>query len=303
MTTANVHKEDKQKIWDEQEAADAAKASGVLPQAAAETPPAEATTPAKEAAAPATADEPKVAAEPAKDDPYASLNPVVADTIRGMQSMMEQYAAQLRSANGHIGGLTSQLKALKEAQSTVKAAGGDAPTATQLQAARGDAGAMAKLKADYPEFASALDAALEERLKPVQEQLTAKPAVADGEQPMTRKEYADLLVEEKHEGWKEVVKTPAFRGWLETQPQEVKALGASASPRDAIRLLDLHKEARKSTGQEQEDQARLEAAAAIPNGRRQPSQVRTKSLDQMTRAELWAYYDEQDRQAALAAAR
>jgi hypothetical protein len=303
MTTANVQKEEKQKIWEEQEAADAAKASGVLPKAAEETPPAEATAPAKEAAAPATADEPKAAAEPAKDDPYANLDPVVADEIRGMKSMMEDYAKQLRSANGHIGGLTSQLKALKEVQGTVKAAGGDAPTATQLKAAQGDAGAMAKLKADYPEFASALDAALEERLKPVQDSIAAKPAAAEGDAPMTRKEYADLLVEEKHEGWKEVVKTPAFRGWLEAQPQEVKALGASASPRDAIRLLDLHKEARKSTGQEQEDQARLAAAAAIPNGRRQPSQVRAKPLEQMNKAELWAYYDEQDRQAALAAAR
>lgn len=294
--SADQAKDDKQKIWDALEAADA---SGVpMPKDAEASAPAPAAdAPADSTAAPAAA-EAAAAAPPAADDPYAGLPAVLKDEILGMKAMLQQQSTQLRSANGHIGGLTSQLKDLRAAQASVKASGDDAPTAEQLRKAQGDASKMARLKEDYPEFGAALDDALEERLKSVTEGLKS-PAV-DGEQKVfTRAEFNDFRVETAHPGWKEKVVAPEFSGWLQAQPREVQALGASANPQDAIRLLDLHKQARTTTPQDEINTQRLAAAAAIPTGRAS-SGVRTKPLDAMTKAELWAYYDEQDRVAAKA---
>jgi hypothetical protein len=50
-----------------------------------------------------------------------------------------------------------------------------------------------------------------------------------------------------------------------------------------------------------QDNARLDSAAAIPMGRGAQA-ARVKPVDQMTKAEYWAYLDEQDRQKATAAA-
>lgn len=127
------------------------------------------------------------------------------------------------------------------------------------------------LKADFPEWAEAM----EERLAAVQAIPTA-PAQAEVAAQMRAELEAEFnqrllqnsraamsaVVEMRHEGWVKTVKSPEFQAWRATQSPEVNALGASENALDAIKLLDLYKEARKKTASAA---ARLKSAEA-PKG-------------------------------------
>lgn len=300
MTSQDDAKKEKAAIWAD---LDAIEAKGEVPQPTraegtdTTTPSAADGTPF-EAASPAAAE----GAHGTADDPYAGIPQVVRDEIAGLKTMFSQTVTRLRNAEGHIGGLNGKLKELSEAAKTARAEGNDAPSASALREAQGSKSAMARLKEDYPEFGAALDEAAQEQTRAVRDALAqAKPAGAAGagvtqqDLDALRREFA---VERAHPDWQGTVKTPAFAGWLQGQAREVQMLAASDSPQDAVRLLDLHREAR-STGADRTTQ-RLAAAAAIPTGR-SGATVRAKPLDQMTKAEYWAYLDEQDRAAGKAA--
>jgi hypothetical protein len=156
---------------------------------------------------------------------------------------------------------------------------------------------MAELKKEYPDFGELVDAAMNERLGGIQEQLKTVQQPQPSPAGVTKDELQAMRnamkVEARYPGWEDQVREPAFHGWLVQQPREVQALAASESPQDAIRLLDLHSEAR--TRSTQNRNSRLSAAAAIPNGRSAPT-ARAKPTDQMSPEELWRHLDEQDRQ-------
>ncbi len=300
MTTEASQQDDKAKIWaslDQEEA-------GVKPAAADDEQKAVATeqqqTPkTDESQEAASADKPAAEQQPAAsdkgaagDDPYAGLPQAVRDEIVGLKTMFTQVTGRLRNAEGQIGGLKS---ALSEARAQAQAAGSDAPSASALREAQANPRAMAKLLEDYPEFGAAMKAAMDEQLAALRSELKpAKTEQASGVSPADLKKlHTEIVVEVQHPGWKDRVQTPQFRGWLEGQPREVQMLAASDEPADAIRLLDLEKEAR-TKGSQQRTQ-RLDAAASIPGGRSAP-QSRAKPVEQMTAKEYWAYLDQLDAQ-------
>ena len=219
---------------------------------------------------------------------------VLLDRIAGLETMISQVTQRLRNAEGHIGGLGSQLKQQLQTAQQVTAKGGDAPSATEIREAHKNPEAMARLKADYPEFAEAMESALNERLgsleQKLQQQQAAPAAVSPQEISRLRSEFA---VEVRHPGWQDLVRTTEFVGWLQRQPREVQMLAASESPQDAVRLLDLHADASKSARSQRTQ--RLSSAAALPSGR-SGGNVRQKAVEDMSPEEYWRYLDEIDRQ-------
>lgn len=219
------------------------------------------------------------------------------DKITGLETMLSQVTQRLRNAEGHIGGLNGQLKQQLQAAKQVVTTGGEAPTAKEIREAQANPEAMDSLKRDYPEFASAMESALNERLSVLEQRLqTAQPQVQ--QQPGVTTEQIDRMrsefqVEVRHPGWLDRVRTPDFQGWLQRQPREVQMLAASESPQDAIRLLDLHGDAAKSVSSQRTQ--RLSSAASIPTGR-SGSNTRGKAVEDMTPDEYWRYLDEIDRQ-------
>lgn len=217
------------------------------------------------------------------------------DKIAGLESMLGQVTNRLRNAEGHIGGLNSQLKQQVQTAQQVAAKGGDAPTAGEIRAAQASPEAMSNLKRDYPEFADAMESALNERLGTLEQRLAAQ-----GQQTQTsgvsvddiNRVRAELTVEMRHPGWQDRVQTPEFMGWLQRQPREVQMLAASESPQDAVRLLDLHGDASKAVTSQRTQ--RLSSAAAIPSGRT-GGNVRSKAVEDMSPEEYWRYLDEIDR--------
>jgi hypothetical protein len=282
-----------QKIWDQLEAEDSGRAQPetVSNEDPPEPQPAQA-NPADPAPA-ATADAPQASEEEAPSSEQALM-----DKISGLESMLGQVTQRLRNAEGHIGGLGSQLKQQVQAAQQVTAKGGEAPTAGEIRAAQANPEKMDALKRDYPEFADAMESALNERLSALEQRLAAQPqqvqqpGVSVDEIARLRSEMA---VEIRHPGWQDRVQTPEFVGWLQRQPREVQMLAASDSPQDAVRLLDLHGEA--STSVTSQRTQRLASAAAIPSGR-SGSNTRAKAVEDMTPQEYWAYLDQLDKQKA-----
>ena len=279
-----------QTIWDQLDAEDAGRAQPA-PEASGQSPddlpaPAESTIPAPAAQADANG---------AGDAPAPTSEQALLDKISGLEAMLGQVTQRLRNAEGHIGGLGSQLKQQQQLASQVAARGGDAPSAGEIRAAQGSAKAMESLKRDYPEFAEAMEAALNEQLQAIKAampQAQAQQGVMPEEIHRLRNEMA---VEIRHPGWQDRVRTPEFVGWLERQPREVQMLAASESPQDAVRLLDLHNDAAKTATSTRTQ--RLSAAAAIPSGR-SGANTRTKAIEDMTPQEYWSYLDELDKQKA-----
>jgi preprotein translocase subunit SecD len=294
MTTAQetINPQDEaQKIWDQLEAEESGRAQPPSDEPA--DPPAPAPAPA-EPTDPAPAEQ--ADAPQGGDEPAPTGEQVLLDKIAGLEAMLGQVTQRLRNAEGHIGGLGSQLKQQQQVAAQVAAKGGEAPSAGEIRAAQSNPEAMARLKADYPEFADAMESALNERLGALEQQLkqTQQPVQQQGVSPdEIQRLRAEMAVEVRHPGWQDRVQTPEFVGWLQRQPPEVQMLAASESPRDAVRLLDLHSDAMKTVSSQRTQ--RLSAAAAIPSGR-SGGNVRSKAVEDMSPEEYWAYLDQLDRQ-------
>lgn len=287
--------EEAQKIWDQLEAEEAGYAT--LPDASEQQ-----NDPTEAASSAPAAD--AADANSASEDQVPQGEQGLLDKIAGLEAMlrtqsegMTQLTQRLRNAEGHIGGLGSQLKQQQQVAAQVTEKGGEAPSANEIRNAQKSPEAMARLKADYPEFADAMESALNERLSALEQKLSQAqqpvqqaPGVTPEEVARMRSEFA---VEVRHPGWQDRVRTPEFVGWLQRQPREVQLLAASDSPQDAVRLLDLHSDALKSVSAQRTQ--RLSSAAALPTGRG-GGNTRTKPVEEMSPQEYWRYLDELDRQ-------
>jgi hypothetical protein len=235
----------------------------------------------------------------AEGDPYAGVPDVVRHEIAGFRAIVDQLQAQLRQANGRIGGLNSELQKVKTQRPHEGRA--EVPTKDELEAARGNTQALEVLVREYPEFGAVVKAALEEQVGAIRAEISARQPQSDQAQEpvVTQAELerlrSSLVVEQRHPGWEQRVVSPAFRGWLLGQPPEVQMLAKSDSPADAVRLLDLHTNA---VGSLRRQHDRLESASHLPSGRGSGGGVRTKPVDQMTKAEYWRHLDQLDAQAA-----
>lgn len=262
---------------------------------------ADASTPAAEVVAPTpvqTPAAPAAVATPAAVDPYAGLHP----SIRTRLESVDALAERLRKAEGHIGGLSSENKRLKEefvaTAKAVSATGARAPTQAQVSTVKWD-----QLKTEFPEWAEAL----EERLGGVN---TAQPDI-DGLRNQIREELTSQLttsisatlkseiaaetegrlVNAAHRNWRDTVKTKDFSDWYEKQGSDVQALGASPKAEDAMALLDKYQAQKAGTPAadpaaiKAARAARLQDAATVARGG--STTVPVKSTEDMTPQEYW----------------
>lgn len=229
----------------------------------------------------------------AGEEAAPSSEQMLLDKIAGMESVLTQLTQRLRNAEGHIGGLGSQMKQQLQAAQQFAAKGGDAPSAGEIRDAQRSPEAMARLKSDYPEFAEAMESALNERISMLEQKIVRQAPAASSVTPEDiARLRAEMAVEVRHPGWQSAVQEPVFQGWLQRQPREVQMLAASESPQDAIRLLDLYSDGgRTATAQRTQ---RLNSAAAIPSGR-SGANARQKAVEDMSPEEYWRYLDELDR--------
>ena len=286
MTTATKPEDEAKRIWEQLDAEDS---GATAPAAESDQGPTDSNAAADKAA---VEDASAKAPAPEAHDDIQSYR----DKIAGLETMVQQLSGRVRNAEGHIGGLSSQLKQQIQAAQAVHAQGGDAPSASELRKAQEDPEAFKRLKEDYPEFAAALKPAMDDLVKAELakfKDLMPKDQQSQFDvQTLTESIRRELTVEVRHPGWKKEVKKPEFVGWLQSAPREVQMLAGSDDPEDAVRLLDLYKAPKQK--QVTTQNAGIQAAAALPTGR--SSGVRQKSVEDMTPQEYWAYLDSIDKQ-------
>lgn len=229
--------------------------------------------------------EPPKAEEPEKKepapDPWAGVPEVVKTQLESVSSklaIVDRLPDRLRNIEGHIGGLTSQLKTALETAKAVEKTGGDAPTQAQIDAAAGSSEKWKRIKDDYPEWADAMEERLaalapkpvptgdfiskadfENTLKQVDERFASEAAARRAEQ--------EEWIEDRHAGWKDTVKTPEFEAWFNAQPAETKLLAKSTRVRDAVKMLDAYKAAKTVAAEKdksEKDQKDKELRSAVP---------------------------------------
>lgn len=224
---------------------------------------------------------------------YAELSPEIQAKLQQFDQMaatLPQLVNELREAKGRIGSLQSQWQ---KAQQTAASK----PSEAQIAAAAKDSEKWSTIKKEYPDWGEAIEAFVDTRLSGLpktggvsNEQIEQLIAQRTGEATATVvKELNEKLVSVKHPNWKADIVTPQFVAWFQTQGPEVQQLAASPDGTDAIRMLDMFAEAKKKPVAEvqQDRQQRLAAAATRPN--RASSVPATKSIDDMSREELWEH--------------
>lgn len=230
-------------------------------------------------------------------DPLAGLSDVVRAKLAQIDQLAQsntQLMQHVRSAEGRVAAMQRELQQAKAAQQSV--APQDAPTQGQMAAAAANPQKWEQLKADFPEWAGAMEEYVTAKLgsvprgapglTPEQVQELVQQQVSQTKAEMTRA-IEEARVEGKYENWREVINTPEFAQWFSVQAPELRALADSSAARDAIRLLDTFHQAKAKPAAEirQERGARLAAAATTRPGQTPPP----KTLGDMSPEELWNY--------------
>jgi hypothetical protein len=234
-----------------------------------------------------------VPAKPA-EDPYAGLHPDVQAKLKQFDSLaatVPSLVNELREAKGRIGALQSGWDKLQQ-----RAA--EAPSSKQIADATKDPEKWASLKSDFPEWGEGISEYVEARLGQLAgsglsaeqiEQMVAERAGSATAQ--IEKTFNERLVAMKHPKWKDEVKTPDFNTWFSAQDATTQALATSVDPMDAIALMDgyaAHK-AKPVAQVRTTRQQRLEQAVTTTKPGQTPV---TKSFDEMSPQEQWAYLAE-----------
>ena len=222
---------------------------------------------------PPKTEEPK-AAEPPAPDPWEGVPSVVKATLDSVNNRLadvDKVSGRLRNVEGHLGGIAQQLKTALATAKTVE----KAPTQEQIQKAAASSDRWNRIKEDFPEWAEAMDERLAEMRadkatppdmeglrKELGEKLTAE-AEARFRQELRKRD--ETLVEFRHPGWKESVKSKEFESWFKTQPVDVQTLAKSEDAMDAIVLLDKFKAAPTKAAVKQNQTERLRNAVT-PQG-------------------------------------
>lgn len=175
------------------------------------------------------------------------------DPMQEILSRFDKLEQRTRNTEGHIGGLNHNLKQVTETLAASKAAAqhvSDAPTQTQVKEAMANPKEWDALKGDFPEWANATEKLMESKLSQVGNQGNVDAVRREvesirGETAAVRKEIAESALDAAFPGWMDDINTPEFGTWMQTQPEEIKALAASSKVRDASRMLRLF-EAHKS---------------------------------------------------------
>lgn len=233
---------------EEQAAAEAAFAQGYDAEQRTETP-AVAATPVAEA----KPEEPKPTSAPQAqaEVPQAEEKP---DPLKDVLARLERMQASHDKLAGSYGRLLQSHEQIQQTLATAQTAAkqvGEAPSKQEIARAAEDPAEWASLKGEYPEWATATEKLLEARIPKFDSEAFAKEfetKVAEqvkGQTAAMRSEIIDTALNTVLPKWREEVNSEAFKGWIGSQPDDIKALAESSDVGDAARMLKLFDQSRK----------------------------------------------------------
>jgi hypothetical protein len=206
-------------------------------------------------------------------DPWSGLPPALKETIDGMSNrlaVLDTIEERLKQSERRVGSLQNEIYNAKKAAEEVK----QAPTKQEMEAAQKSTAAWESLKEDFPEWAEAIDARFAEQSKqfkqdtPDFEKINQEIAELKSlrEKAVTNDNLEVRLLGMMHPDWQEVVKDPAYKSWVEKQPDPVKQRAYHGkTAEEAVSVLNLFKSSRKPNN----SKSRLDQAVEIPSGPKQ----------------------------------
>lgn len=194
-----------------------------------------------------------------------------------------------QAAVGRVAAWQSEQDAARKAAADKAAKG--SPSSAEIAAAATPE-TWNTLKSEFPEWGEAIEALVDSKtpaqtgpagvtLEQVEERLSKMPlgAQIDAE---TRKDLVESIIP----GWQEKINTPAFGTWYATQPENVRALGASEKVSDAVKLIrSFEAHAAKQAAEVNVDDKQailLDAAGARPGASRADA-----GTSQLTPEQIW----------------
>lgn len=236
----------------------------------------------------------EAAAPEEKPDVWAGVTPALKQQFEGLQEKVKQLdplSTRLRQAETRLGHFENEAKKAAAAKAT-QAAGGDAPSSAQIDAAVGDDD-MQALKDLWPEWYEKYEKVLAKQSQShaaERDKLLAE-IKQGGEwkghvesQAAEIHELRNAMVNQAHKGWGEMVKTKEFHDWW-----TAKGKPDAKSPDEVIAVLDAYQEetkSRKAASDIARQRAkRLEDHSTNPQGTKVKA---ARSDDEMTDAEIRA---------------
>jgi hypothetical protein len=231
-----------------------------------------------------------------KAEEKAAPAQALSDEERAMLRQLPELVHLVKTTVGRVGSLQSELQKIGKAAATQAA---DSPTEKQIERASESPEAWKKLKEDFPDWAEGVEAYVSSRIPSsaapdTQKIVSEAVARARAEVVALREKEAEEELDDTRPDWRNVVKGEDFAKWLSSQPAEYQQRAMSTwRPSAVLRIISDFEKASKPKPQEGAPQKRL-ASAAIPSGTSNKVNL-TKSVDEMSPQELWAYFDEMDR--------
>lgn len=211
----------------------------------------------------------------AAPDPWEGVPPIVRQTLEGISGKLgtlDTLSQDLKRTSGRVAVIQGELATAKATAKTME----NAPSAAQIEAAAKDPEEWAELKKEFPEWTTATEGYIKQALaaeradllkhipksEPVDvEGLRRDVSVIVGDAVQRGRQLA--RVDQKYPNWEKDVHapdgrfTPEFAVWMEKQAPDVKALADSVKADDAIKMLDMYYDHRKSVARKDKNQARL----------------------------------------------
>ena len=189
------------------------------------------------------------------EDPLAGLPEATRKLITEIQAktveqdqLLKDANKKLATAHGTIGNLSQRLAESMKEFGRIKPVVEKAESTAKAEEAKAKAEQEARLKeldetmGELPEVKAYVDLKLA-GLKPAE---PATPSADDEPAPETPEQIrakltAERELSDRHPKWIETIKSDDFQKWLEKQPDDIKALGASENVADADTMLTAFK--------------------------------------------------------------
>ena len=190
------------------------------------------------------------------------------DEVAKLRAELEVERAKLRRATGSISGYERHLQAERAERAKLEQAVAQLtskPNTQEQQDANDES--LAYLKENFPELSAALEKVVDAKFKGLDQRFTqvdarinetVAPIQQRFEEEVTARELVTLG--KAHPDWQNVVNSPEYNAWLNSQPYAVQSLMDSPIASDAVWLLNQYKGG-SSNAQQQQASAQAELQA------------------------------------------
>lgn len=171
-------------------------------------------------------------------------------------SSVDQLQGEIRRLHGKIGELNGKLT--QHPAPAAKPA--DAPDTTESDLLEDP---------DFAEISKGVERRIAKAVAEVKQSIPSVDVAAAiaQETARVRQELAEEALEERHEGWKDTVRSDDFALWMQTKAESVRnELASSNSPRVVSKALDEFKAWKESTVSKKQNNRDRLAAAVTPQG-------------------------------------